>query len=107
VLPAGPNQLWVADITYIAIASGFVYLAAILDACRVAWSARPSLSWRTRIRVNAHRSDDAGCMSGVPPIPDEVAAVPRSSLPCKMGSGLLRHPEACALPQSSRQTPLR
>jgi putative transposase len=33
---SGPNQLWVADITYIAIASGFVYLAAILDA----WSRR-------------------------------------------------------------------
>ena len=32
----GPDQLWVADITYIAIASGFVYLAAILDA----WSRR-------------------------------------------------------------------
>ncbi len=31
-----PNQLWVADITYIAIASGFVYLAAVLDA----WSRR-------------------------------------------------------------------
>jgi len=32
----GPNQLWVADITYIAITAGFVYLAAILDA----WSRR-------------------------------------------------------------------
>ena len=31
-----PNQLWVADITYIAIEAGFVYLAAILDA----WSRR-------------------------------------------------------------------
>ena len=31
-----PNQLWVADLTYIAIAAGFVYLAAILDA----WSRR-------------------------------------------------------------------
>ena len=30
--PDGPNQLWVADITYVAIATGFVYLAAILDA---------------------------------------------------------------------------
>ena len=30
------NQLWVADITYIAIATGFVYVAAILDA----WSRR-------------------------------------------------------------------
>lgn len=32
----GPNQLWVGDITYIAISTGFVYLAAILDA----WSRR-------------------------------------------------------------------
>jgi putative transposase len=31
-VPAEPNELWVADITYIAIAVGFVYLAAILDA---------------------------------------------------------------------------
>jgi putative transposase len=36
VEPTGANQLWVADITYIAIAVGFVYLAAILDA----WSRR-------------------------------------------------------------------
>ena len=32
----GPNQLWVADITYIAIATGFDYMAAMLDA----WSRR-------------------------------------------------------------------
>jgi putative transposase len=32
----GPNQLWIADITYIAIETGFVYLAVILDA----WSRR-------------------------------------------------------------------
>jgi transposase InsO family protein len=36
IVPTNLNQLWVADITYIAIASGFVYLAAILDA----WSRR-------------------------------------------------------------------
>jgi putative transposase len=32
VVPERPNQLWVADLTYVAIPSGFVYLAAILDA---------------------------------------------------------------------------
>ena len=32
----GPNQLWVADITYVAIAVGFVYVAVTLDA----WSRR-------------------------------------------------------------------
>ncbi len=30
--PNGPNQLWVADITYVAIIAGFVYVAVILDA---------------------------------------------------------------------------
>jgi putative transposase len=32
VVPERPNQLWVADLTYVAITGGFVYLAAILDA---------------------------------------------------------------------------
>lgn len=36
VVLTAPNQLWVADLTYIAIAKGFVYLAVILDA----WSRR-------------------------------------------------------------------
>jgi putative transposase len=36
IVLSGPNQLWVTDITYIAIAIGFVYLAVILDA----WSRR-------------------------------------------------------------------
>ena len=36
IVPDGPDQLWVADITDIAIAAGFVYLAVILDA----WSRR-------------------------------------------------------------------
>ena len=34
--PRGPDQLWVADLTYIRLPTSFVYLAAILDA----WSRR-------------------------------------------------------------------
>jgi putative transposase len=34
--PDGPNQFWVADITYVTITAGFVYVAVILDA----WSRR-------------------------------------------------------------------
>lgn len=34
--PQGPDQLWVADLTYIRLASGFVFLAVVLDA----WSRR-------------------------------------------------------------------
>ncbi|WFU00450.1 IS3 family transposase (plasmid) [Bradyrhizobium barranii] len=36
ITPTGTDQLWVADITYVAIAGGFVYVAVILDA----WSRR-------------------------------------------------------------------
>jgi putative transposase len=32
----GPNQLWVADLTYVAVTAGFVYVALIMDA----WSRR-------------------------------------------------------------------
>ena len=35
-----PNQLWVADITYVPMASGFLYLAVVLDA----WS-RKIVGW--------------------------------------------------------------
>ena len=37
----GPNQLWIADITYIRLKSEFVYLAVVLDAFSrkvVGWS---------------------------------------------------------------------
>jgi putative transposase len=32
VVPTGPNQLWVADITYVALPARFVYVAIVLDA---------------------------------------------------------------------------
>lgn len=32
-IPARPDQVWVADITFIRIETGFIYLAVILDAC--------------------------------------------------------------------------
>jgi putative transposase len=36
-----PNQVWAADLTYIPMARGFVYLVAIMD-----WRSRRVLSWR-------------------------------------------------------------
>ena len=32
LVPTGVDQIWVADITYVRLAEGFVYLAAVLDA---------------------------------------------------------------------------
>jgi putative transposase len=36
LVPDGPDQLWVADLTYVAVLGGFAYVAVILDA----WSRR-------------------------------------------------------------------
>ena len=36
-----PNQVWAADITYVPMARGFVYLVAIMD-----WHSRYVLAWR-------------------------------------------------------------
>ena len=43
-----PNQVWAMDITYIPMARGFVYLAAVLD-----WATRRVLSWRVSITMEA------------------------------------------------------
>jgi putative transposase len=36
-----PNQVWAADITYVPIGRGFLYLVAIMD-----WASRAVLAWR-------------------------------------------------------------
>jgi putative transposase len=41
-----PNQVWAMDITYIPMAHGFVYLAAVMD-----WSTRRVLAWRLSITM--------------------------------------------------------
>src|SRR3954453_4720601 len=41
-----PNQVWAMDITYIPMAHGFVYLAAVVD-----WSTRRVLAWRLSITM--------------------------------------------------------
>ncbi len=41
-----PNQVWAMDITYIPMARGFVYLAAVVD-----WFSRRVLAWRLSITM--------------------------------------------------------
>jgi putative transposase len=72
-----PNQLWVADLTYVATWSGFVYVAFIIDAFSrflVGWQASRSLRtdlaldalemaiWRRQARLDGlvHHSDRGG-----------------------------------------------
>ncbi len=50
-----PNQVWAMDITYIPMARGFVYLAAVMD-----WFSRKVLAWRVSITM-----DTAFCVEAV------------------------------------------
>lgn len=43
-----PNQVWCADITYIEMATGFVYLVVIMD-----WYSRKVLAWRLSITLDS------------------------------------------------------
>ncbi len=50
-----PNQVWAADITYIPIGRGFLYLVAVMD-----WASRALLAWRL-----SNTMDVSFCISAV------------------------------------------
>ena len=60
-----PNQLWVADITYVRLLRGFAYLAVILDAFSrraIGWALRPHID--TRLSLDAlHMALATRCVS--------------------------------------------
>jgi putative transposase len=65
-----PNQVWVSDITYIATAQGWVYLAGVMDLCSrkiVGWATadqlKTSLVQRALAQAVAGRVPEAGLVS--------------------------------------------
>ena len=48
-----PNQVWTADITYIPVQKGFLYLVAVMD-----WATRRVLSWRLSNTLDARFGTD-------------------------------------------------
>jgi putative transposase len=64
---AGPNQLWVADITYVPTMAGFLYLAVVLDA----WS-RKIVGWAMANHLRAELVLDAMEMAVGQRRPDDV-----------------------------------
>jgi putative transposase len=68
-----PNQVWCADITYIPMARGFVYLVAVMD-----WFSRRVLAWRVSITLETdfcvEALQDAMNRHGQPEIFNMIAA---------------------------------
>jgi putative transposase len=55
----GPDQLWVADITYVGVVAGFVYVAMILDAWSrqvVGYAISRSIDARLKVAAISRRS---------------------------------------------------
>lgn len=88
---AEPNHVWAADITYIPMAHGFLYLVAIID-----WASRAVLAWRL-----SNTLDTSFCLAAL-----EEALLrhgrPKISTPIKA-----RNSPALLSPAGSRRTPSR
>jgi putative transposase len=92
-----PNQVWAADITYVPIGRGFLYLVAIMD-----WASRAVLSWRLsntmdvsfcvearkRWRASADRRSSTPTRAVSSPVPPSPAFwPPRACASRWMGAG--------------------
>ena len=71
-----PNQVWAADITYIPIGRGFLYLVAIMD-----WASRAVLAWRL-----SNTMDVSFCVSALEERRWRASARRKSSTPTKAAS---------------------
>lgn len=80
-----PNQVWAMDITYIPMARGFVYLAAVID-----WYSRKVLAWRLSISM-----ETAFCTEAVEEALARYGARP-SSIRIRAASSPAKHSPTCS-----------
>jgi putative transposase len=83
-----PNQVWAMDITYVPMARGFIYLAAVLD-----WFTRRVLAWRVSITLAVDF-----CIEAV----EEALARPRYSTRIRAASSRPPTSSRCWPPARSR-----
>ena len=87
-----PNQVWAMDITYIPMARGFVYLAAVMD-----WFSRRVLAWRLSITMEVGFLRRGGGGGDGPARPSR-----RSSTPIRAASSPAPRSPACCWTTRSR-----
>jgi transposase InsO family protein len=68
VVPTQPNQIWVADITYIRLAEEFVYLAVVLDSYSrlvIGWALERTLEAKLAVGALRMALDQRGAPAGL------------------------------------------
>jgi putative transposase len=76
-----PDQLWLADLTYVPTLEGYLFLAVVMDMCSreiVGWSMRDDLKAELVVDALAMRSRAGGRRSGSSTTPT-AARSPRST----------------------------
>ena len=73
---ARPNQVWCADITYIPMARGFMYLFCVMD-----WHSRKVLSWEL-----SNTLDTDMCLRGLNKAVEAAGTVPEIFTPTRAAS---------------------
>ncbi len=90
-----PNQVWAADITYIAMQQGFLYLVAIID-----WATRRVLSWRLSNTLTAgfcvEALSEALARFGKPDIFNTDQSLPSRKRAAR-NSPVMRSPSCCGI----------
>ena len=98
-----PNQAWAMDITYIPMARGFVYLAAVVD-----WFSRRVLAWRLSITLEAafciEAVEEANARYGCPEIFNRLSLVMVGRPPACVQR---HHCETCWLAMTTPRSVLR
>jgi HTH-like domain/Integrase core domain len=85
-----PNQVWCADVTYLPMAHGFMYLVAVMD-----WYSRKVLCWRL-----SNTMDTSFCIDASPRR-SKPTALRKCSTPTKARSSPARHSPACSTTTAS------
>ena len=73
-----PNELWVADFTYVATWRGFVYVAFVIDAF-----SRRIVGWRAAAMATQNRRRSARCTTGGRPGDRNIPRPARSARLCR------------------------
>jgi putative transposase len=102
LVPTGVDQIWVADITYVRLSEGFVYLAAILDAF-----SRKVVGWAIADHLEASLAIEALDMALAARNPPPMSLIHHSDQGSQGGFKRSSQHDLCRLIGETGRAPLR